>query len=197
MRESKKAPTTSLRSLTDAFVDLLFEASDAELDEALADNGEDPDELAERAELAIDRAIARVDVAQDVARRLATPQTALHHGLSALLDQLMRRDATDTATLALTVDVEPEELEQIRRDATYRPGLRTLFRLENHFKLPARSLGLLSGAVQGRTHQLEERVTRFAAHSGKDPGRLSRQERRELTAFIRYLAEVTDEEDQT
>lgn len=197
MRQSKKTATTSSRSLNDALVDFVFEASEEDLDEALADNGDDPEEIAERAELAIDRAIARVSAAALVARTLDSPQDALHEGLSALLHQLMLRDSLNTPALARAVDVDAGEIERIRTDAAYRPGLRTLYRLENHFGLPPRSLGVLSGVVQRHSKELEVEATRFAAHTGKDPGKLSRHDRRALSEFIRVLAEHTDDEDET
>lgn len=197
MTESKKNTPISSRSLSDAFVDFVLEASEEQLDEALADNGEDPEAIAERAELAIDRAMARIDTAASVADTLETPEHGLHQGLNTLLGQLMRRDSLDLVQLADRAAVEEDELHQIRTDASFRPSLRTLYQLENHFKLPARSLGVLSGAVKRHSRRLEDEVTRFAAHSGTDFGKLSWKERRELSQFISLLAEFTDGEDET
>jgi transcriptional regulator with XRE-family HTH domain len=197
MTQSKNSARDSSPSLSDAFVDFVFEASEEQIDEALSDNGEDPEAIAERAELAIDRAIARVDMAASLADTLETPEYGLHQGLNTLLDQLMRRDSLDLAQLADRADVAEDELRQIRTDAAFRPSLRTLYQLENHFKLPARSLGVLSGAVKMHSRRLEDEVTRFAAHSGRDFGKLSREERRELSQFISLLAEFTDGEGET
>ncbi len=197
MTQSKKSTRNSSRSLHDAFVDFVFEASEEEIDEALSDNGEDPEAIAERAELAIDRAIARVDMAATVADTLEAPAHELHEGLNTLLDRLMRRDSLNLAELADRAAVDEAELHQIRMDAAFRPSLRTLYQLENHFKLPERSLGVLSGAVKRRSRRLEDGVTKFAASSGNDIGKLSWKERRELSQFISLLADFTDGEEET
>ena len=197
MTQSKKSAPTSSRSVTDALFEFVFEASEEEIDEALSDNGEDPEAIAERAELAIDRAIARVDTAASVADTLDAPAHELHQGLNTLLDQLMRRDSLDLAQLADQAAVDESELHQIRTDAAFRPSLRTLYQLENVFELPERSLGVLSGAVKRHSRRLEDGVTEFAASSGKDIGKLSWRERRELSQFINLLGELTDDEDET
>lgn len=179
-------------SRDDSIVDFILEASEEELNEALAACGYHSGELAQSAELAIDRAFARATAAAEVAQALSKhPSGVLHQGLSALIRLLMRRDDISHHQLAYAAEIDVEELVRIVEDANYTPSPRTVFRLEDHFRLPARTLVLLSGSVDRRTPDFEQVVLRFAAHS-KQMGALSREEKRDLNKFIRFLADQTD-----
>ena len=165
-----------------ALRDLLLEASEDELREALADSGEDFDALAARGKAAAQRALsATTDVAgvED-----------LHRGLGALLQMLRRREHLSIDELAQKARVDAAELRRIELDPAFDPNPRTIFQLERHFNLRERSLVVLSGAVHVDAGVREEAV-RFAANS-EDISGLTKEERKLLNHFVKFLREHTD-----
>lgn len=165
-----------------ALRDLLLEAPEDELREVLADSGEDFDALAARGKAAAQRALSQ------------TPDVAgvedLHRGLGALVQMLRRRDHLSVDELAQRARVDAAELRRIELDPSYDPNPRTIFQLEQHFKLTERSLVVLSGAVQVDDDVREEAV-RFAA-SSEDISGLTKEQRKLLSHFVKFLREHTD-----
>ena len=165
-----------------ALRDCLLEASEDELREALAGTGQDFDSLAARGRLAAQEALAKPADAADV--------QDLHRGLGTILQMLRRRDGLSVDKLAQEARVNASELRRIERDPMFDPNPRTIFQLEQHFKLPSRSLVLLSGAVHVADDVRDEAV-RFAARS-EDISRLTRGQRKLLNRFVKFLRENTD-----
>ena len=161
---------------------LLLDATENELREVLADCGQDFDALAARGRAAAERALSETpdhSEAQD-----------LHRGLGALLQLLRRREHLSIDELAAKALVDVSELRKIELDASFESNPRTIFQLEKHFKLPERSLVILSGAVQVDGDVREEAV-RFAA-SSEDISGLTKEERKLLNHFVKFLREHTD-----
>lgn len=178
MEPKEQDPTKMNRALRD----LLLEASEDELRDALADGGEDFDALAARGKAAARRALSHTHNVAGI--------EDLHRGLGALVQMLRRRDRLSVDELARKARVDAAELRRIELDPMFDPNPRTIFQLERHFKLPERSLVVLSGAVQVDEDVREEAV-RFAASSDDISG-LSKEQRKLLNHFVKFLREHTD-----
>lgn len=165
-----------------ALRDILLEASEEELREALADAKEDFDSLAARGRAAAQRALTDSDDTTDI--------RDLHRGLGALIQMLRRRDRVSVDELAERARVDPVELRHIELDLAFDPNPRTIYQLEQHFNLPPRSLVVLSGAVHVDSDVRAEAV-RFAA-SSENISDLSLEEQKLLNRFVKFLREHTD-----
>ena len=86
--------------------------------------------------------------------------------------------------------VDAAELQGIERDPAFDPSPRTVYQLEQYFKLRERSLVMLSGAVRVDNDVREEAV-RFAASSENIHG-LTKEERALLNQFVKFLTRHTD-----
>lgn len=168
--------------LNRALRDILLEASEDELREAFSDTGEDLDALAARGKGAAQRALSKVYNTAGV--------QDLHRGLGALLQMLRRREGLSIEELAQNARVAVSELRHIELDPAFDPNPRTIFQLEQYFKLPDRSLVFLSGAVRVDDNVREEAV-RFAAHSERI-SRLTKEQLKHLNQFVKFLRELTD-----
>ena len=161
---------------------ILLEASEDELREAFADTGEDLDALAARGKAVAQRALSETS---DPAR-----VEDLHRGLGVLLQMLRRRERLSIDELAQNARVDASELRHIESDPAFDPNPRTIVQLAQYFKLPERSLVVLSGAVRVDDNVREEAV-RFAASSDHISG-LTREQRKHLNQFVKFLRELTD-----
>lgn len=178
MRPNEHDRTKMNRALRDT----LLEASELELREALRGAPEDFEALAASGRAAAQRALATTEDTADV--------QDLHRGLGALIQMLRRRDRVTVDRLAAQARVDADELRRIELDAAFEPNPRTIYQLEQYFKLPARSLVILSGAVRVDSDVRDEAV-RFAA-SSKNIAELSREERKVLNRFVKFLRGHTD-----
>ena len=165
-----------------ALRDILLEASEDEIREAFSDTEEDLEALAARGKAAAQHALSKAYNAAGV--------QDLHRGLGALLQMLRRREGLSIEELAQNARVAVSELRHIELDPAFDPNLRTIFQLEQYFKLPDRSLVFLSGAVRVDDNVREEAV-RFAAHSERISG-LTKGQRKHLNQFVKFLRELTD-----
>ncbi len=114
----------------------------------------------------------------------------LHRGLGSLVAMLRRRERLTPEALAAQARIDAVELCRIESDPTCDPNPRTIFQLEQFFKLPARSLVALSGAVRVDDAVRSEAV-RFAA-SSQSMSALTREESKVLNKFVKFLSEHTD-----
>lgn len=165
-----------------ALRDILLEASEEELREALIDAGEDFESLAAQGRAIAQRALTNADDTRDL--------QDLHRGLGVLIQMLRRREHISADKLASEARIDLAELRRIEIDPTFDPNPRTIFRLEQYFNLPPRSLVILSGAIRVESEVREEAV-RFAA-SSQYISELSVEERRLLNRFVKFLREHTD-----
>lgn len=177
----KREKETQIK-LNRALRDVLLESSDGELREALDGAKESFDSLAARGRAAAQRALAESDDATNV--------RDLHRGLGALMLMLRRRDRLSVDELAKKARVDADELRCIEQDPAFEPHPRTVYQLEQYFKLPQRSLVVLSGAVRVDS-DLRAEVVRFAA-SSEHITELSREEHKLLNRFVKFLREHTD-----
>lgn len=191
MTKRREDRTPSPRSITLAFKNFAMDASEEELDEALRSAGIDPVALERQADAAIGSALktirnSNVREMKEVAKTNVS-QVALHKGLSALIRLLRRKNGLSEEALAKAADVDVKEIHRIECDQFYEPGLRTIYQLEEYFKLPERSLALISGTMKKQSEDFKEEVLKFAAHSDQI-GKLSREELKLVSEFVKYLA---------
>lgn len=112
----------------------------------------------------------------------------LAHSFGVLIRQLRRRDSLSIEDLAKKARIDPEHLRQVEHDPHYRAKPRLVHQLACVFEIPERSLMVLSGAMVANDNALEEQAERFAAMSD-DMSQLTRDERRLLNDFVKFLAE--------
>lgn len=165
-----------------ALRDILLEASEQELREALVGAGEDFDSLAAQGRAIARRALANADDTSDL--------QDLHRGLGVLIQMLRRLERVSADQLASEARIDLAELRRIELDPTFDPNPRTIFQLEQYFNLPPRILVVLSGAVRVENEVREEAV-RFAA-SSQNISELTGAERKLLNRFVKFLREHTD-----
>ena len=103
---------------------------------------------------------------------------------------LRRKERLSIDELAQNARVPAFELRQIEGDPTFEPSPRTIFQIEQYFKLHERSLVVLSGAVRVDNNIREEAV-RFAA-SSENIQELTTDERKLLNQFVKFLSKHTD-----
>ena len=161
---------------------IFIEASEDELHEAFAGAEEDLDALAAEGKAAADRAIAKVTGAASV--------EDLHHALGTLIQMLRRSKRLSVDKLAENARIAASELHRIEHDPKFDPNPRTIYQLEQYFDLDERSLVILSGAIHVGDDVREEAV-RFAA-SSEDIQELTKEERKLLNHFVRFLRKHTD-----
>lgn len=165
-----------------ALRDLILEASEQELREALDGAEESFDSLAAQGRAVIQQTLDTVEKTDDV--------PDLHRGLGVMIQMLRRRDRLSYEQLASKAHIAVAELRQIENDPTFNPNPRTIFQLEQFFNLPSRALVVLSGAVRV-SKQVREEALRFAA-SSQNMSELSREEKKLLNEFVKFLQEQTD-----
>lgn len=165
-----------------AIRDIFLEASEQELRKILKGTGEDFDSLAAQGRAIANRALANSENNSDI--------PDLHRGLGALIQMLRRRERITVDKLASGARIDLDELRRIELDPTFEPNPRTIFQLEQFFKLPPRILVVLSGAIHVRNEVREEAV-RFAA-SAQNISELNADERKLLNQFVKFLQEQTD-----
>jgi transcriptional regulator with XRE-family HTH domain len=167
-----------------AMREMLLEASAAEVDALAEDQGTSTRKLSE-----IGRGAVTSAIAQGKQNRIKEENTVLlHKGLNSLLIMLRRRDNLDETELAEKAKVDETEIRRIEFDSGYLPTPRTIYNLEKAFSLPSGVLAKLSGAIVHHSPVMEERVMEFAANA-KSMGKLSREERHLLNAFVKFLTE--------
>jgi len=167
-----------------AMREMLIEAPAAEVDALAREQGLDTRKLSEIGRSTVQSAIAQHK--QNVAKHGSL--TLLHKGLSSLLIMLRRRDNVDETELALKANVDEAEIRRIEFDSSYLPSPRTIYNLEKAFSLPPGVLAKLSGAIVHHSPAMEGRVMEFAANA-KSIGKLSREEKQLLNAFVKFLTD--------
>lgn len=190
---SNKKQDVMLRAkvMSRALRDSMLEASEDELRQVLEAESEDFDELTDRGQVAIDRALVRALVGEEEEGR--SVEEELHRGLGALVTLLRRKKKLNEEELAAQARVPVGEIRRIEFDLTYTPRIRTIARLEDFFRLKPRSLAILAGAVrvQRQEEEFRAQVHKFAANSS-DMGKLSGDEKRLLSEFVRFLSDYTE-----
>jgi transcriptional regulator with XRE-family HTH domain len=165
--------------------EMLIEAPAEELEELAQVAGFNAKKLAQLGRTAADSALQQC---QNVSGRENIVH--LHKALNSLLVMLRRRDGLDESELAEKADVAESEIRRIEYDPGYLPSPRTIYKLEKVFDLPPGVLAKLSGAVKHNCPELEDRVLEFAANA-KSIGKLTREERQLLNAFVKFLTDQT------
>ena len=173
-------------NFSEAFCSFVHTASEKELRDAIETVGESPDSLAQKG-----RAIAEKSVRQYVAEpeeesRKKREFTALRQAMSALLQLLRRREGLSHDELAKRARVESEEIRRIESDLSYMPNPRTIYQLEQTFRLPQRTLVKLSGMTGTRSGEFTEQVMRFAANA-QTMTSLNKAEKKILNEFMKFL----------
>lgn len=190
MKSDKRDVVSELGSLSIAFREFVHEASGADLAAAIESEGDDPRSAATEGRALVTQLLAKRGyragsggaTCGDVKEALA-----LHEGLSALIQLLRRREGWTEEDLAEKARVEVEEISRIEFDPTYTPNPRTIYQLEQVFRLPNRTLVRLSGAMKGCSREFADEVMRFAVNA-KSITKLNRAEKRLLNEFVKFLS---------
>jgi len=122
-----------------------------------------------------------------VANELAEQERS-SYSFGVFIRQLRRRDGLSVEKLAKKARIDAEELRMVEHDPHYRAKPRMVHQLSDVFKVPERSMMTLAGAMVANDNRLEEAAERFAAMSD-DMSKLTREERRLLNDFVKFLAE--------
>jgi transcriptional regulator with XRE-family HTH domain len=168
-----------------ALRDFVLGASEEELKADLKENGEDFEALASHGRAVVERAM------KAAAAENSAVVIDLRKGLGALIQMLRRRARLSPDDLAGAASVDVAELRAIESNPEWEPHPRTIYQLANFFKISPRSLVVLSGAKTVEAG-IREEALRFAA-SSKAVNKLSREEKKLLSEFVKYLGEQTDQ----
>jgi transcriptional regulator with XRE-family HTH domain len=171
-------------AISRAMREMLLEAPAAEFDALARELGLDTRDLSNTGRSVVSAAIAQ----HKQGRAKEANVILLHKGLNSLLIMLRRRDNLDETELALKANVDESEIRRIEFDSSYLPNPRTIYNLEKTFSLPSGVLAKLSGAIVHHSPVMEERVSEFAANA-KSMGKLSKEEKQLLNAFVKFLTE--------
>jgi transcriptional regulator with XRE-family HTH domain len=177
-----KSKVNSKAQINRVLRDIILEASEQELREALEDTSEHFESLAAQGRAVFQRALDNAEKTDDL--------PDLHRGLGVLIQMLRRRERLSPEQLASKARIDVAELRRIELDPNCDPNPRTIFQLEQYFNLPSRVLVILSGAVRVG-ERVREEVVRFAA-SAQHMSELSREEQNLLNRFVKFLQEHTD-----
>ncbi|MGE0764236.1 MAG: helix-turn-helix transcriptional regulator [Bdellovibrionales bacterium] len=191
MKDQKNIKKSSPQSMLYAFESFALEASEKELDEALAAAGENPSDVLSIANAAIQRAV--MDASSTNSKKTTNSSRGqdhmvLHKGLQTLISLLRRKKGLSDEELSSAARVDVEEIRRIETDAEFMPSPRTIYQLEKFFELEPKSLALMSGAISAHSSEFADGILQFAAHS-KEIGKLNREEKRLLSEFVRFISE--------
>jgi transcriptional regulator with XRE-family HTH domain len=92
--------------------------------------------------------------------------------------------------LAKKLRMDREEIIAMERNPGYRLSPATLSRLSEFYGIPQRRLAALAGAIREVPEVVREEAARYAAQS-ESFAKLSREERRLLDRFVRFLKKET------
>lgn len=190
MKKKGNTPKPSSKSLFYSFESFCLESSEREFDEALISVGKHPTELLNRANAAIESALAKASNSQTEkinSIKTTQEQKVLHKGLQTLVHLLRRNSGLSEAELAEAARVDVDEIRNIEQNEGFTANPRTVYQLEEYFKLKPRTLVLVSGAVTKHSSDFTNEVLQFAAHS-KEIGKLSKEEKKLLNEFVRFLS---------
>lgn len=166
-----------------ALRDLVINATEEDLRVELEGTEENFDALVARGYKVIN--VALNETAQETETVLD-----LHRGLGALVRMLRRRDQLSVEQLAGDAEIDIAELQAIESDPRRNPHPRTIYQLARHFALDPKSLVVLSGAVTV-DNDVRDKAVRFAA-SSRAMSKLSREEKKLLNQFVKFLQEQSD-----
>jgi transcriptional regulator with XRE-family HTH domain len=135
-----------------------------------------------------------VSLGMFIAPELVANEVASHerasYSFGVFIRQLRRRDGLSVEKLAQKARIDVEELRLVEHDPHYRAKPRMVHQLSEVFKIPERSMMTLAGAMVANDNRIEQAAERFAAMSD-DMSKLTREERRLLNDFVKFLADET------
>lgn len=189
---TKEDSANNETALSRSLRDIVLDADASSLSEIISELGIDPRDIAKRGRMAATRALQRTaSKAKTDSSADSTDWTKLHDALSALVQLLRKRDNLSEEELANRARVDVSEIRRIECDRSYIPAPRTIYQLEQTFKLPRRTLVKLSGLTKSHSQEFTEEAIRFAAHS-KAIQKITRHERKLLNEFVKFLSSYTD-----
>lgn len=115
----------------------------------------------------------------------------LHYAFGTFVRMLRQKEGLTVGTLATEIRVAEDELRAIERDPHHKPRPRTVHQLAGRFRIEPRRMMKLSGATVTYNKKLQEEAFRFAAKSD-DIARLTPDEQRTLSEFVKYINESQD-----
>jgi transcriptional regulator with XRE-family HTH domain len=187
MKKEQKGKGNQTQRLAETFCEVMLDMDAKTLVETLTECGVSPKVLAEKSRSVAEKALE--SFAKDEAERVQDVGRVktLHEGLGALLVLLRRKAGLSQEDVAVRARVEIKEIRAIETDPTVEPSPRTIFQLEQLFKLPERTLVELSGITTIPNEEFTEEVTRFAADA-RAMNTLSKEETNLVNAFVKFLS---------
>lgn len=181
---TRDGDTKTSRNVDALLHESVLSVDDDELFGAIRDAGLEPATLVRDGRSLIEAALA------------SSPASgARHKGLVGLLELLRRNHRLTLPELADAARVSLTELQRVYEDAAYKPGPRTVFQLENYFRLKDGTLAVLAGLVTVESERsLDTELVRFAAMSA-GTGKLTRSEQKMLNEFVSLLATYVEKQD--
>jgi transcriptional regulator with XRE-family HTH domain len=170
----------------DGVCSFVHDANDKELRDAIEASGENPDALAQRGRAIAERALKRYVAGLEAESLNSSEGLILREAMSALLQLLRRREGLSRDQLAERARVEITEIRMLESDTSFVPSPRTIYQLEQTFRLPQRTLLKLSGMTGHRSGEFAQEVMRFAANA-KTMNSLTRAEKKVLSDFVEFL----------
>lgn len=175
-----------------ALCEFVHDASSEELRDALRSAGQDMDTIAAHARAVVSRAL-ETSCGRSATEESNAATLDLRRSLGALVQLLRRRERLTPEELAARARIDLQEVQKVEGDPTFAPSPRTVYQLEQFFRLPSRTLVVLSGQVRSVGPSLHDEAVRFAARA-TSLGHLTRDERRLLTAFVAFLQDQAKRE---
>ena len=173
-------------NFSETFCSFVRTADEKELRDAIEAVGESPDSLAQQGKAIAEKAVKQYVADPEKESRKEREFTGLRQAMSALLQLLRRREGLSQDELAKRARVESEEIRRIESDLSYIPNPRTIYQLEQTFRLPQRALVKLSGMTGTRSGEFTQQVMRFAANA-QTMASLTKAEKKILNEFMEFL----------
>ena len=186
----RKKPNIPAVAYSRALRDCVLEASGAELRDVVQSANLDYDQIVNAGRAAARAALQQAEEVTNSGEEHGLDE--LRRGLGTMLQMLRRRDGLTEEQVAERARVDAAEIRRIEFDPDFTPTPRTVYQLEEYFKLPAKSLAVLSGVITPRSSEaLRDEVVKFAAHS-TEVSKLGREEKQLLIEFVKFLAKQVD-----
>src|SRR2546421_2734768 len=151
-----------------AFCEMVLEASDTDAEEIILSLEKNPEELEAQAREAWTKALsenigATVHLTDSHFIKSTVEPNSVQRGFSSLMAILRRSKDMEIPELALSAQVNPQELTRVEGEPGYIASPRTIVQLERFFGLPKDTLGRLSGAVTKGSEVFQGDLLKFAA----------------------------------
>lgn len=127
-----------------------------------------------------------------VAVSMRIPQVSedtTHYAFRRFVQNARREKGLTIKQASKKLAIDSSELEKLENDFSYRPSSSVLHKLSQFFGISQKHLESMAGTAKNMPPELRERASRFASQS-EPVAKLSREERKALDEFMRYLKDA-------